>query len=121
MIRESCDGSLGCRRIADHLDDLRERGILTDSGRAALKEARLVQGRGLHLIADRLVDRQTLTGQRSFVHRTCARNYKAVHRDILARLYAEDVADPDTVDRNRDFFAVSYDPRGLRRELHERL
>ena len=106
MIRELCDRRLGRRRIAYHLDDLREGRILTDSGRAALKEAGLVQGRGLHFVTDRLVDRQTLAGQRGFVDRTVSGDHKAVHRDILTGLHAEDVADPDTVDRDRDFLAV---------------
>ena len=106
MIRELCDRRLGRRRIAYHLDNLREGRILADSGRTALKEAGLVQGRGLYFIADRLVDRQTLAGQRGFVDRTVSGDHKAVHRDVLARLHAEDIADPDTVDRNRDFLAV---------------
>ena len=85
------NGGLGGRRVADHADDLRQGGILTHTGSAALEEARLVERSGRHAVARRLIHRDALARQGRFVHRAAAFDNHAVHRDVLAGTHHKDI------------------------------
>ena len=66
-VGEPLAGRLGVLRLLDELDDLRERGVRADGGRAGAQRAVLVDRRADQLVAGRLVDRQALAGDHRLV------------------------------------------------------
>ena len=56
-VGEALPRSLGVLRLLDELDDLRERGVRADGGRAGAQGAVLVDGRADELVARGLLDR----------------------------------------------------------------
>ena len=56
-VGEPLPGRLGVLRLLDELDDLRERGVSADGGRAGAQRAVLVDGRADELVAGGLLDR----------------------------------------------------------------
>ena len=52
-VGEALPGRLGVLRLLDELDDLRERGVRADRGRAGAQRAVLVDGRADELVARR--------------------------------------------------------------------
>ena len=90
-IGDLCNGGFGGGGIADHADDLRQRGVLAHAGSAALQIAGLVGGGGAYLIAHGLVHRDALAGQGTLVHGAAALQHNTVHRDVLARAHHKDI------------------------------
>ena len=85
LIGDFGDGRFGRRSIRYHLNDLRKGGVLADPSGAAFQEARLIDRGGGHAVAGAFVRRDTLTGQRSFIHRAGSFQHHAVHRNAFAR------------------------------------
>lgn len=107
------DRSLGGSGIADHLDDLSQRGILAHAGGLTAEEARLVGGGGADFVADGLVHRDALAGQGTLVDCTGAFQHHAVHRDILTGADHKDVALLHVGDGHGHFRAVPHQRGGL--------
>ena len=91
-ICDLCNGGFGGGGIADHADDLRQRGVLAYAGSAALQIAGLVGGGGAYLIALGLVHGDALAGQGAFVHGAATLQHDAVHRDVLTGAHHKDGA-----------------------------
>ena len=90
-ICDLCNGCFCGSGIADHADDLRQRGVLAHAGGAALQIAGLVGGGGAYFITHGLVHRDAFAGQGTLVHGTAALQHNAVHRDVLARAHHKDI------------------------------
>ena len=118
-VRDLCDGGLGRGGVADHLNDLRKRGVLADARGAAAQEAGLVDRRGGDRVARGLVHRQALARQRRLVDGACAVKHHAVHGDALARADHEDVVPLHLLDGDLKLPTVAFDHRGLRGKLHQ--
>ena len=120
-VGDLCDGRLGRRRVADHLDDLRQRGILAHARRLAAQEARLVDRRSGNAVPRPLVRRDALAGQGRLIDRAAALEHDAVHRDVFARTHDKHVALAHLRNGDRDLPPVAHEARRLGRELHEAL
>ena len=111
---------LGVLRLLDELDDLRERGVRADGGRAGAQGAVLVDGRADELIAGGLLHGQALAGDRRLVDLALAVLDHGVDGDLGSRADEQQVADLDLGGRDLDGFAVAQDD-GLRwREVQQR-
>ena len=119
LVGDLRDRRLRGRRVADHLNDLREGRVLADARGAALEKARLVHRRGRDGRARRLVGRDALARERRLVDRARAGEHHAVDRDALARADDEDIALLHLLDRDGHLRAVALDGGGLGRKLHE--
>ena len=118
-VRGLCDRRLGCRRVADHADDLRERGVLSDARGLAAQKTRLIdrcRGDGVSRV---LVRRNAFARQRGFVYGAAALQNDAVHRDALSGTHDEDVAFAHLRDGHRDLLPVPEQPRRLGRKPHQ--
>ena len=118
-IGDFCDGCFGGSGIADHLDDLGQRGVLADAGGFAAQEAGLVGGRRRDLVALGLVHRDALAGQGAFVHGAGTLQHDAVHGDVLAGADHKNVAFAYFCDGHADLFAVPKQSSRLGGELHQ--
>ena len=90
-IRDLSNGGFGGGGIADHADDLCQRGVLAHTGSTALQIAGLIGGSGTYLIAHGFVYWDALAGQGTLVHGAAALQHNAVHRDVLARAHNKDI------------------------------
>ena len=72
LVCDFCDRRFGGRRVGDHLDDLRERRVLSHAGGAAGEKSRLIDGCSRNRIAGGLVGGDALAGERRFVDCACA-------------------------------------------------
>ena len=68
LVRNLCNGRFRRSRIADHLNNLRKRGIFTDSCRFTADKPRAVQRSGGNCVTDRFINRYALTCQGGFIH-----------------------------------------------------
>ena len=66
-----------------------------------------------------LVHRHRLAGHHRLVDRRLPVDHDAVHRHLLARPDAQEIAGADLVERNVVLTAVPHPPRGFRRETEE--
>ena len=87
LVGQACDGGLGGVGVLDQADDTREVGVGAHACGAEGKGAGAVDGGGAHGIADALLHRHGLAGQRALVHGRGALQYHAVDGDRLARTY----------------------------------
>ena len=115
------DGRFGGRRVGDHLDDLRERRVLSHAGGATGEKARLIDGCGRNRIAGGLVGGDALAGKCRFIDRACAIKHHAVDRDALAGADDEGVAGLHLLDGDGLFLAAPDDGCGLGCKLHQAL
>ena len=84
-VGEPLDGRTGALCLADHLDDLGEKGIRTDPLSPHDKATRAVHGAsgnfGLHVF----LDRNWLAADHRLVNRTMSLQHHAIDRNLLAR------------------------------------
>ena len=120
-VRKFCDRCLGGRRVADHLNDLGQRTVLSDPGRLTAQETGLVEGRGGHLIAGLFVYRNTFTRQRRLVDRARSLQDDTVHGYIFTRANDKDIPFSDIVDAHFLFLSVPDHRRCFGRQLHQAL
>ncbi len=85
LVGQACDGGLGGVGVLDQADDTREVGVGAHACGAEGKGAGAVDGGGAHGIADALLHRHGLAGQRALVHGRGALQYHAVDGDRLGR------------------------------------
>ena len=119
-IRDLCDRGFRCRRVADHADDLRQRGVLSDPRCLTPQKARPVDGCRRHAVARMLVHRDAFARQRRLVNRALPVQNHAVHGNILPRADDEHIAFLHLPDRNGHFRAVPHDHGGFGGKLHQR-
>ncbi len=115
------NGRLGCRRIADHFDNLRKGRILPHSGGTATDVPLLIGGGGRNGIPLCLVHRDTLAGEGGFIHCSVTVNNHTVHRDILARAHHKDIAALQLRDGNFMLFPLLPENGSLGGQLHQPL
>ena len=115
------DGSLGGGGIADHLDDLGQRGVLAHAGGLAPQEAGLVGGGGRDFVALGLVHRDALAGQSAFVHGAGTFQHDAVHGDVLTGADDENIAPAHFRDGDADLGTAPQQGGGLGGQLHQAL
>src|SRR6185369_2262387 len=84
-VGEPLAGSLRVLRLLDELDDLGECGVRADRRGAGTQRPVLVDGRANELVADRLLDRQALAGDRGLVDLALAVVDDRIDRDLRAR------------------------------------
>ena len=120
-VRQTGHRRLGRRSIAHHLNNLRQRRVLTHAGRLTFQETGLVCRRGTHFVARLFVRGNTLAGQRRLIDRTHSLEHDAVHGNVFAGAHHKHVADSHLIHRNRDFCAVPDQNGRLRRQLHQTL
>ena len=119
FIGDPCERCLGGCRIADHPDDLRERGVLADAGRPTGQETALIDRRRLHGIAGRFVDRDALAGERRFVDGAFPIHDDTVHRDVFAGPHNKQITRADLFNGHFGFIAVPQHDRRFRGQLHQ--
>ena len=120
-ICDLCNGGFSGGGIADHADDLRQRGVLAHAGGAALQITGLVGGGGAYFITHGLVHRDAFAGQGTLVHGTAALQHNAVHRDVLARAHHKDVLFLHLLNGHSHLCAVPQQGGGLGGKLHQAL
>ena len=120
-ICDLCNGSLGGGGIADHADDLRQRGVLAHAGGAALQIAGLIGGGGAYFITHGLVHRDAFAGQGALVHGAAALQHNTVHRDVLARAHHKDVLFLHLLNGHSHLCAVPQQGGSLGGKLHQAL
>ena len=81
----------------------------------------MVHGRRRDLISRFLIYRDTLPGERRFVHRAAPFQNDTVYGYILPRPHHKYIALSHLIDRNLCLSSVSQDRRRLRRQLHQAL
>ena len=94
-VGELLDRRARALRRRDHLDDLRQHGVLADAPRLDDQAAGAVERGAGHRVAGDLLDRQRLAGQHRLVDRRAALDHLAVDRHLLARPHPQPVADRD--------------------------
>ena len=87
-----------CRCITDHMNDLRQRRILADTGCLTEQISGLIECRSRYWIARILVNRDTLSGQCGFIDCTVSFLNKSIHRNILTRTDCKQIADMELLD-----------------------
>ena len=112
-IHDPLNGHLRSLRVLHHADDVRQRGVLADLGRAELERAGLVDRRADHLVADFFLDRHALAGHHRFVYRTGAVQHDAVYRNLFAGTDEHGIADQNLLDGKIHFLAIPNDTRRL--------
>ena len=100
---------LGVLCLLDELDDLRERGVCADGGRAGAQGAVLVDRRADELVARGLLDRQALAGDGGLVDLALALFDDGVDGHLRAGADEQQVADLDVSGRDLDGLAVAED------------
>ena len=115
------NGGLGGGGIADHPDDLGQRGILAHTGGFALQETGLVGGGGADLVSRSLVHRDALAGQGTLVHGAGTFQHKAVHRDVLTGAHHKEVALFHLCNGHSHFGPFPQQGGGLGGQLHQAL
>ena len=121
LIRHLGNRRLGSRRIADHLNNLGQCGVLAHPGGLAADKSRLVQRSRRHMVSRSLIYRYTLSCEGRLIDRAVSLQHHAVHRDIFARAHNEDVSLIYLVHRNLCLHAVPHHNRGLGSQLHKPL
>ena len=72
-----------------------------------------------YFIALRLIDRNTLTGQCRFIHRTGSAFYDSIHRNTLTGTYYKQITRLHIFDRYGLFFAIYEQYCRLRCQIHQ--
>ena len=121
LVRDFGDRRLGRSRVADHLNDLRKRGVLADARRLAFEKSGLIHRRSRNGIAFGFVHGNALAGQRRFVDRAFTLEHNAVHGNALAGANDEAIARAHLLNRYDRFLPASNHRRRARRELHQPL
>ena len=118
-VRHLGDGGLGGGGVADHLNDLRQRGVLAHAGGLAAQESGLVQRSGGNGAAGGLVHRDALPGEAGFIHRAGALQNGSVHGDVLAGTHHKHIAFGHLLQRNGHLRAVPQQRGGFGSQLHQ--
>src|SRR5262249_47072333 len=118
-VGELLDGRLGGLGLLDEPRDLRERGVAPDGGRLDLQDPLLVERASDDAVARLLLDGNRLSGDELLVHRRRAAHDAAVHRDGVAGLDAQPVADADLRERDLLLDVPAHAAGGLGREVEK--
>ena len=97
---------LGCRRVRNHLHDLRKGCVLADPGCPCADESALVDGRRADSISGCLIDRNRFTCQSRFIDSSRSFYDHPVDRDGFARFHDKDVSALNLVNSDRHHLAV---------------
>jgi len=100
VVQKALGGGLAALGLFHHFDDARQRRILGELGDAHIQRALLVERPGEYLVADLLLDRHRLAGDRRLVDARPARDDLAIHRDTLAGPDQHDLADGELAHRD---------------------
>ena len=102
------------------MNDPRQRRIAPDARDADLERAAAVDRAGEHVVADVLVDRQRLAGDRRLVDGAAASDDRAVQRNLLARPHDDDGARLDAIDVDPLIAGGGAHDRLGGRQIHQR-
>ena len=94
----------GC--VAHHFNNLRKCCILADSSCTALDIARLINSCARYLIADSLINRNTLTCKCRLVNSRFSLNNYCVNRNTFAGFYNKNIINLNVSHRNNNFLTV---------------
>ena len=119
LIRELLNRRFVGLRVRHHLDDLRQRRVLSDFRRQHSKRAGEIDGRGEDFLAFALVDRHAFAREHGFIDARLAAQNIAINGDLLAGLDQEHVADLYVVDRRFVLLFVPNEMGGLGAEVDE--
>ena len=121
LIGEALDRRAAALRLRDHLDDLRQHSIAADAIGAHDERAGLIDRAADDAVARRLDDWHRFAGHHRFVDRAAPVEDFAVDRHLVARPYAQSVADRDAFERDVLFaFVIAKPARCLGRKIEER-
>ena len=121
LIGESLDRRAAALGLGDERHDLRQHGVAADALGTDDQRAALIERAADDAVRHGLGDGHRLAGHHRFIDGAAALDDGSIDRDLLARPYAQPVADGDVAQGDLVLGAVGADGAGgLRREVEQR-
>src|SRR3546814_1866732 len=120
-IGETLDRSPRALRLGNHLDDLRQHGLIADALGPHHEAPGAVDRAAYDLVTRRLLHGHGLARHHPFVDRAASIEHLAVDRHLVARAHAQAIAMLNPLARNFLLVAAgAHPPGGLRRRIEKR-